>query len=301
MSTPMPARSASAPITSSSVSPMPRIRPDLVVRPAALARASTDRLRAYPAEGRTARCRRATVSRLWLRMSGRTANSRSRESPFPLASLISVSTMIPSTRRRMASTVSATMAKPPSGRSSLATMVSTAWPRPRRSTASATRSGSDASTAWGLRVSTRQKPQARVQRSPSTMNVAVPSAQHSDRLGQPASSQTVTRPRSRTARFSARTSSPWCTLGRSQSGFRVEIANPPTTPASASRPLRWCVTSRTGAPAPPPREKADRSSGRWRQATSWRSATPPPQAAEARAATASAACAQVHRDSLGRQ
>ena len=49
----------------------------------------------------------------------------------------------------------------------------------------------------GLRVSTRQNPHARVQRSPSTMNVAVPSAQHSDRFGQPASSHTVTRPRSR--------------------------------------------------------------------------------------------------------
>ena len=85
--------------------------------------------------------------------------------------------------------------------------------RPRRSTASATRSGSEASTASGLRVSIRQKPQARVQRSPSTMNVAVPSAQHSDRFGQPASSQTVTRSSSRTARLRARTSSPVVHLG----------------------------------------------------------------------------------------
>ena len=74
-----PARSASSPTTSSSVSPIPTISPDLVVRPAALARASTDRLRAYPAEGRTARCSRATVSMLWLSTSGRTANSTSSE------------------------------------------------------------------------------------------------------------------------------------------------------------------------------------------------------------------------------
>ena len=114
-----------------------------------------------------------------------------------------------------------------------------------------------------------------MQRSPSTMNVAVPSAQHSDRLGQPASSQTVTRPRSRTARFSASTSSPWCTLGRSQSGFRVEIANPPTTPASASRPLRWCVTSRTTGPRRPlpARRRTDHLAGGARP----RPGAPPPR------------------------
>ena len=59
-------------------------------------------------------------------------------------------------------------------------------------TASATRSGSSASRASGFEVSTRQKPQARVQRSPLIMNVAVPSAQHSKMFGQPASSHTVT-------------------------------------------------------------------------------------------------------------
>ena len=46
-------------------------------------------------------------------------------------------------------------------------------------TAWATRSGSPGSGAAGWRVSTRQKPQARVQRSPLIMNVAVPSCQHS--------------------------------------------------------------------------------------------------------------------------
>ena len=102
---------------------------------------------------------------------------------------------------------------PPSGRSSRATIVSTAWSRPIRSIASATRSGSSAAGGSGWRVSTRQNPHARVHRSPSTMNVAVPSAQHSDRFGQPASSHTVTSPRSRIVRFSSSTSGPWWTFG----------------------------------------------------------------------------------------
>ena len=41
-------------------------------------------------------------------------------------------------------------------------------------------------------MSTRQNPHALVHRSPLTMNVAVPSDQHSKMFGQPASSQTVT-------------------------------------------------------------------------------------------------------------
>ena len=177
-------------------------------------------------------------------------------------------------------------------------MVSTAWSSPIRSTASATRSGSEWSTSSGRRVSTRQKPHARVQRSPSTMNVAVPSAQHSLRFGQPASSQTVTRSSSRTARLSASTSGPWWTFGRSQSGLRVEICSPPTTPTWASRSLRCCDASRTTAPGPAPREKADRSSGRCRQATSCRSTVPPPHASAARAATASTASRDRDVDAL---
>ena len=46
MSTPTPRRSASAPTTSSSVSPIPRMIPDFTVNPADRARARTDRLRA---------------------------------------------------------------------------------------------------------------------------------------------------------------------------------------------------------------------------------------------------------------
>jgi hypothetical protein len=48
-----------------------------------------------------------------------------------------------------------------------------------RRVASATRLGSSASSGNGLAVDTAQKPQARVQRSPAIMNVAVPFSQHS--------------------------------------------------------------------------------------------------------------------------
>ena len=75
--------------------------------------------------------------------------------------------------------VAAKAPAPPSARSSRATQVITAWARPIRSTASATRSGSPGSSGSGWRVSTWQKPQARVQREPLIMKVAVPSAQHS--------------------------------------------------------------------------------------------------------------------------
>src|SRR5438477_12461620 len=60
-----------------------------------------------------------------------------------------------------------------------------------RFTASATRCGSSASSAKGLAVFTAQNPQARVQRSPAIMNVAVPWLQHSQRFGHCALSHTV--------------------------------------------------------------------------------------------------------------
>ena len=111
-----------------------------------------------------------------------------------------------------------------------------------------------------------------MQRSPNTMNVAVPSFQHSERLGQPASSQTVTNFSSLNVRLIFSTSAPICTLGRSHSGLRSDRSTPPSTPASASRP-----SMRTGSPGPSPRENRDKSSGRWTQATSCCSASPPPQ------------------------
>ena len=110
-----------------------------------------------------------------------------------------------------------------------------------RSTASATRSGSIGSVGSGWRVSTRQKPHARVQRSPLIMNVAVPSAQHSDRFGQPASSHTVTRSRSRIVLRMAMTSSVSRSGARIHSGLRLLMSRPSVTPASASRPARRAV------------------------------------------------------------
>src|SRR5215510_1879665 len=62
-----------------------------------------------------------------------------------------------------------------------------------RRVASATRAGSSASSAKGFAVATAQNPQARVQRSPAIMNVAVPLLQHSQWFGQRALSQTVCR------------------------------------------------------------------------------------------------------------
>ena len=62
-----------------------------------------------------------------------------------------------------------------------------------RNVASATRSGSSPSSGSGLAVFTAQKPQARVQRSPAIINVAVPLLQHSQWFGHLALSQTVCR------------------------------------------------------------------------------------------------------------
>src|SRR5437660_4177435 len=60
-----------------------------------------------------------------------------------------------------------------------------------RGTASATRCGSSSSRANGLAVVTAQNPQARVQRSPAIIIVAVPWLQHSQRFGHWALSHTV--------------------------------------------------------------------------------------------------------------
>ena len=60
-----------------------------------------------------------------------------------------------------------------------------------RRVASATRCGSSTSSAKGLAVLTAQNEQARVQRSPAIMNVAVPLLQHSQWFGHFALSQTV--------------------------------------------------------------------------------------------------------------
>ena len=71
---------------------------------------------------------------------------------------------------------------------------------PSFAVASATWSGSAASSAPGSPVLTLQKAQARVQVSPMIMKVACFFSQHSPILGQPASSHTVCRPLARTIR-----------------------------------------------------------------------------------------------------
>src|SRR5476651_1182524 len=63
--------------------------------------------------------------------------------------------------------------------------------KPIRRTASATRCGSSSSSANGFAVVTAQNPQARVQRSPAIIIVAVPWLQHSQRFGHCALSHTV--------------------------------------------------------------------------------------------------------------
>src|SRR5437660_11745066 len=92
--------------------------------------------------------------------------------------------------------VRAKLFAPPSLRSSRATAVITTCFNFIRRTASATRCGSSSSSAKGLAVVTAQNPQARVQRSPAIMKVAVPWLQHSHRFGHCALSQTVCNRRS---------------------------------------------------------------------------------------------------------
>src|SRR5438034_3749021 len=92
---------------------------------------------------------------------------------------------------RIALIVRAKCSAPPSFRSSRATAVMTTCFNPIRRTASATRCGSSSSKANGFAVVTAQNPQARVQRSPAIIIVAVPWLQHSQRFGHCALSQTV--------------------------------------------------------------------------------------------------------------
>ncbi len=98
---------------------------------------------------------------------------------------------MPGFNARTASIVCRKCSAPPSARSSRATAVMTTCFNFIRRVASATRRGSSASSGSGLAVVTAQKPQARVQRSPAIMNVAVPLLQHSQWFGHLALSQTV--------------------------------------------------------------------------------------------------------------
>src|SRR5579884_37288 len=99
--------------------------------------------------------------------------------------------MIDGSISRIAVMVRAKCVAPPSLRSSRATAVITTCCNLMRRTASATRCGSSSSSGKGLAVVTAQNPQARVQRSPAIMKVAVPWLQHSQRFGHWALSHTV--------------------------------------------------------------------------------------------------------------
>src|SRR5699024_10647378 len=99
---------------------------------------------------------------------------------------------------RIARTVSANTAAPPSFKSSRATAVTTACLSPIMATESATLSGSPQSSSFGSPVLTAQNRHPRVHVSPKIINVAVfRSLQHSCILGHLASSQTVFNPFSR--------------------------------------------------------------------------------------------------------
>ncbi len=105
---------------------------------------------------------------------------------------VRISIVVAGARRRIARIVCAKCSAPPSDTSSRSTLVTTTWASPSLATASATRPGSNASSAsGGLPVATLQNVQARVQTSPMIIIVAWPWLQHSPTLGQPASSQTV--------------------------------------------------------------------------------------------------------------
>src|SRR5699024_10470988 len=94
--------------------------------------------------------------------------------------------------RRIARTVSAKTAAPPSFKSYLATAVTTTCFNPIISTEYATRSVSSQSSSFGIPVFTAQNLQPRVHVSPKIMKVAVlRSLQHSWMFGHLASSHTV--------------------------------------------------------------------------------------------------------------
>src|SRR4051812_12981373 len=131
---------------------------------------------------------------------------------------------MPGFNSRTASIVRRKWSAPPSERSSRATAVMTTCFRRIRRVASATRSGSSASKAKGLAVVTAQKWQARVQRSPPIMNVAVPLLQHSQWFGHLALSHTVC---SLSSSSSARVREKLCSTGnfrRNHSGNRGRTA-----------------------------------------------------------------------------
>src|SRR5579864_4397440 len=118
------------------------------------------------------------------------------------------------------------MRAPPRLSSSRLTLVMTACFNPSVATASATRRGSSRSSGCGRPLGTAQKPQRRVQMSPSNIKVAVRWFQHSPMFGHCADSQTVCRPRPRASFFKLWKFSPTGALARSHSGFGCRTGGP---------------------------------------------------------------------------
>src|SRR5579859_1564755 len=202
-SQPAARRSAMAWLISSRCSPRPRMRFDLVIRPACLAADSTASERSYRNPGLIRRNTRGTVSMLWASVSGRASNTCLSNSGLPSKSGISSSTPQPGTTSWISAQVCAYSQAPPSARSSLATPVTVAYRSPIAWTDSATRRGSSVSSGAGLPVSIWQKSHRLVHWSPPIRKVASRSSQHSKMLGQPACSQTVCRFSRRTRSFSS--------------------------------------------------------------------------------------------------
>ena len=203
-STPLSRNVPNASSSSSWVSPSPTISPDLVMTspsPSSPASRSTRQERVNSEPRRASGYSRGTTSTLWLKTSGRSAITFANGISWPWKSGVRTSTRHPGACLRTWRITPTKAPAPLSGRSSRSTDVMTAWRRPMRAIARATRAGSSGSFQVGLPVLTLQNPHRRVQVSPRIMKVAVPRSQHSPTFGQAASWQTVWRP-------SARISSP---------------------------------------------------------------------------------------------
>ncbi len=145
---------------------------------------------------RAAGCSRATVSILCPNTSGLDARTVRTDASSPRKSGTSTSTRTPGHAARIAPTVMAKCAAPPSGKSSRVTDVTTTCANPSLRAASATRTGSSGSMTAVGPCPTAQNVQFRVQFSPRSINVAVRRPQHSDWFGHRALRHTVCNPKS---------------------------------------------------------------------------------------------------------
>ncbi len=153
------------------------------------------------------------------------------------------------------------------------------------------------STGSGLPLAMSQKPQARVQTSPSRRKVAVPRAKHSPRFGQRASSQTVCRPCARITDLTSWRSARRSLRSRIHSGARPEAGVARHMPSGTTQgdltfscrasfvggPLGVVLGARRarperGRPCPCPsgRPRSGPASGNPRRVSRWTACRPPP-------------------------